>query len=99
MAEMTIVWDTPAKTSFRKQIKYIAQDSIQNAEQVRKEILSAIDLIPAHPEKFAPDKFKINNDDSYRAFEQHNLRIAYFIGIKEIRVLRVRHVKKDPKPF
>ena len=99
MAEMIIVWDTPAKISFRKQIKYIAQDSIQNAEQVRKDILSTIDLILAHPEKFPPDKFKKNNDGSYRDFEQHSLRIAYFIGIKEIRILRVRHVKKDPKPF
>lgn len=73
MAKMIIVWDTPAKTSFKKQIKHIAEDSIQNAEQVSQDILSVIDLIPSHPEKFPPDKFKTENNGSFRAFEKHNI--------------------------
>jgi plasmid stabilization system protein ParE len=99
MAEMTIVWDTPAKISFKKQIKYIARDSIQNAEQVRQDILSVIDLIPVNPEKFPPDKFKTNNDGLFRAFEKHNIRVAYFIGVHQIRILRIRHIKQEPKPY
>jgi plasmid stabilization system protein ParE len=99
MAKMIIVWDTPAKTSFKKQIKHIAEDSIQNAEQVRQDILSAIDLIPSHPEKFPPDKFKTDNNGSFRAFEKHSLRVAYFIGTEQIRILRIRHVRQEPKPY
>lgn len=56
MAKMTVVWDTPAKASFKKQINHIAKDSFQSAEQVRQDILSVITLIPANPEKFPPDK-------------------------------------------
>lgn len=35
---MTVVWDILAKTSFKKQILHIAEDSIQNAEHVRQDI-------------------------------------------------------------
>jgi hypothetical protein len=31
MAEIDIIWDFSAKISFQKQIKHIAEDSIQNA--------------------------------------------------------------------
>ena len=99
MAEMIIVWDTPAKTSFKKQIKHIAEESIQSDENVRLDILSMIDQIPQNPEKFPLDRFKKDNDGSFRAFEKHNLRVAYFIESKQIRVLRVRHVKQEPKVY
>ena len=57
---MTIVWDIPAKLSFKKQLKHIAEDSIFNAERVCSELLSIIDSIPENPEKFPPDRFKTN---------------------------------------
>lgn len=96
---MRIVWDKPAVTAFKKQILHIAEDSIQNAEHVRQDILVVIDQLPENPEKFPSDKFKTENDGSFRAFEKHSLRIAYFIGKSEIRILRVRHVRQEPNPY
>lgn len=96
MAKMTIVWDVPAKKSFYQQIKHIAKDSVQSAEQVRLDILSVIDSLLEHPDKYPPDRFKSDNDGSYRAFEKHSLRVAYFTSIDQIRILRVRHVKQEP---
>lgn len=96
---MTIHWDNPAKVAFKRQIRHIAEDSIQNAEQVRQDIISIIDKIPGNPEKFPPDKFKITNDGSFRAFEKHSLRIAYCISTHQIRILRVKHVRQEPKPY
>lgn len=99
MAKMTIVWDTPAMTAFKKQILHIAEDSDKNAEHVRKGILSLIDQLPENPKKFPSDKFKAENDGSFRAFEKYSLRIAYFVGEGQIRILRVRHVKQEPKSY
>lgn len=99
MAKMTIAWDTPAKLSLKKQLKRIEEDSIQNAERVRLEILSIINSIPENPEKFPLDRFKTDNNGSFRAFEKHSLRIAYFISVGQIRILRIRHIKQEPKEY
>lgn len=94
-----IIWDTPAKISFQKQIKRIAEDSIQNAENVRSMILSMIESIPENPEKFPIDRFKVNNNGMFRAFEKFSLRVAYLIAVDHIRILRVRHIKQEPKEY
>jgi len=31
----------------------------------------------ANPEIYGPDKYKTDNDSSYRAFEKHHYRVAY----------------------
>lgn len=46
-----------------------------------------------------PDKFKKNNPGNYRAFEKYSYRIAYKHTATEIRILRVRHVKQEPKEY
>jgi hypothetical protein len=54
----------------KKAFEYIRKDSYQNALKVRNEIVAISEMLSLNPERFAPDKFKINNDGSYRAFEQ-----------------------------
>jgi len=98
MAKLEVSWDTHARDSFKKQIKRIAQDSFQSAEKVIDDILELIDQIADYPEKYPPDKFKKDNNGSFRAFEKHNLRIAYFIT-DTIRILRIRHVRQEPKEY
>ncbi|WP_373495347.1 type II toxin-antitoxin system RelE/ParE family toxin [Aquiflexum sp.] len=99
MAEMKIIWDTEAKISFRKLLIHIKKDSLQAAEKVKFEILGIIKNIPDHPEIFPSDKFKIDNDGSIRAFEKYSFRIVYQITLHHIRILRVRHVKQEPKEY
>jgi len=52
-----------------------------------------------HPECYGPDKYKLNNDDTYRAFEKHRYRIAYRVLDTEIRILRVRHTSMEPQGY
>ena len=96
---MKIVWDPVAKTSFRKHLNHIKKDSLQAAEKVRVDILKVIGGLLEHPEKFPPDKFKKDNAGDYRAFEKHSYRIAYLVTENQIRILRVRHVKQEPKKY
>ena len=94
--ERKIVWSDDAKKQLRQAYKYIEQDSLQNAINVRNDILALIKQIPVYPEKFSPDKFKINNDGTYRNFEKHRYRIAFRVLANEVRILRVRHTSMEP---
>ncbi len=99
MANRKITWSKTALKQFEFSINYIAEDSLQNAEKVRKEILEKIENIIANPEIYSTDKYKTNNDGSYRAFELHRYRIAYRFIVKEIRILRIRHTSREPKDY
>jgi len=94
-----IVWDKLAYTSLQQAYNYIKEDSYRNAEKVREGILKIADSLVDHPEKHPPDKYKKNNKGSYRAFEKYSYRVAYKITAKEIIILRVRHVKQEPKEY
>jgi plasmid stabilization system protein ParE len=99
MANRRLEWDRQALRQFNKAILYIAEDSIQSAEKVRADVLEDIDAMIPHPERYPLDKFKIDNDGSYRAFELHRLRVAYFVGIDFIRILRIRHTSREPQGY
>lgn len=99
MADRKITWDKTAIIQFNKALLHIANDSIQNAEAVRAEIIEKIEELPRYPEMYAPDKYKTNNDINYRAFELHSLRVAYYISTDTIRILRVRHTSREPLKY
>jgi plasmid stabilization system protein ParE len=99
MAGRTISWTKTAVKQFETAIEYIASDSIKNAEKVSIDILKQLEKTVQNPEFFPPDKYKRNNDGSYRAFEKHHYRIAYRFRDKVIRVLRVRHTAMEPKEY
>ncbi len=94
-----IVWDKPAYNSLQKAYQYIREDSLTNAIKVRDDIIKIARSLPDHPEKFPLDKFKKNNSGEHRAFEIYSYRVAYKITENEIIILRVRHVKQEPKEY
>ena len=94
-----VVWNNRASAYFKKAYEQIREDSYSNAEKVREGVTKIVDNLPDHPEKHPPDKYKKNNKGNYRAFEKYSYRVAYKITEKEIRILRVRHVKQEPKEY
>lgn len=88
-----------ASRRFKKIYNQILEDSYSNAQKVRSEISAIIDKLPEHPTIYPPDKYKKNNPGNYRAFEKHAYRIAYRHTEKEIRILRIRHVKQEPRMY
>lgn len=91
-----VVIDNVAKQQLKKAYNYIRKDSLQNAEKIKARILASIKELIKNPEKNAPDKYCIDNDKSYRAYEIYNYRITYHISDSEIRIVRVRHTKMNP---
>jgi plasmid stabilization system protein ParE len=80
-------------------LKWISTDSVLQAERVEQEILAAINSILVNPEKHPPDKFKRNNAGNFRAFEIVSFRIAYKVTESQVRILRIRHVKQEPRHY
>ena len=97
--ELTIRWKREAVKQFSDAAKYIERDSLISAEKFESEILKKIEELLLQPERYQPDKFKINNDGSYRAFKKFNYRISYHYTSKQIRIIRIRHNKMNPLKY
>ncbi|MGN6508338.1 MAG: type II toxin-antitoxin system RelE/ParE family toxin [Chitinophaga sp.] len=96
--ERIIVWDPEAINQLKKAYHYIQQRSPRNAVKVLNDIQAAVAKLLSHPERHSPDKYKLKNDGTYRAFEKHGYRLAYRVLEKEIRILRFRHTAMEPLP-
>ena len=77
MVKNRLVWTRRSQQYMRALYKYISEDSQQNAIKVVNDIVAAVEKTITNPEYYNPDKFKKNNDGSYRAFEKHRYRVVY----------------------
>ncbi|MBL7748316.1 MAG: type II toxin-antitoxin system RelE/ParE family toxin [Chitinophagaceae bacterium] len=94
-----VVWTKRSQLQMNGIFKQISKDSLQNAQKVLEDIITAVHKAERNPEFYHPDKYKENNDGSYRSFEKHRYRIAYRFSENTIRVLRVRHTSMEPKKY
>jgi plasmid stabilization system protein ParE len=92
-----VVIDNLAKTQLKDAYAYIKLDSPKNAEKVRAKILVSIKELADHPEKYPKDKYRLNNDGSYRALEIYKYRVSYHVSQEQITVIMIRHTKMEPK--
>lgn len=96
---MVVVWRKLALKQFNKVYNYIKEESLSSAKKVRDEIFDTAENLKNHPEMYPLDKYRKNNDGTIRAFEVYSYRIAYQITKSEIRILRVRHTKREPLEY
>jgi plasmid stabilization system protein ParE len=94
-----VVWTKQAEKQLFQAYTHISKDSTQNAQKVLEDLTTTVYKAVGNPEFHGPDKYKIDNDGSYRAFEKHRYRISYRFSKNIIRVLRVRHTTMDPKHY
>lgn len=93
---MKIKFSYAATRNFEAAVRFIHSDSPKNAENFAIDIIKKIEELKSDPARYPPDKFKRDNDGSYRAFELHHYRIAYRILTQEIRIIRLRHTSMEP---
>jgi plasmid stabilization system protein ParE len=77
MDKNQLVWTKRSQQHMLALYKYISKYSLQNAAKVLNDIVAAAEKTISNPHYYNPDKYKINNDGSYRAFEKHRYRIVY----------------------
>jgi plasmid stabilization system protein ParE len=92
----SIKWDEEAKLYFKQAIQYIKQESPSGAKTVKRSILESIAILKEDASIYEIDRFKLNNDGSYRALTVYSYRITYKVTPEEIHILRVRHTSQDP---
>jgi addiction module RelE/StbE family toxin len=97
--QIEVVWTKRSQKQLKKAYERISKDSPQNAIKVIEEIAQAVHKAIPNPEVYAPDKYKMDNDGSYRALEKHHYRIVYRFTKNTIRVLRVRHTSMEPLEY
>lgn len=96
---MVTIWSLKAQMQLRKAFEYIYKDSPKNAQKVKDEIIELSISLVEHPERFPPDKYRINNDGCFRAFELHHYRVVYKIMEDCILVVRLRHTSMSPLEY
>lgn len=99
MVKNQLVWTKRSQLHMMALYKYISEASPQNAKKVINDIIIATEKAINNPKYYNPDKYKKDNDGSYRAFEKHRYRIVYRYKKNIIRVLRVRHTSMEPKTY
>ena len=97
--ELEVLIDNEAKLQLRELYIYIQKDSIKYAKEVSKGILSSIKELIKNPEKHTIDKYRLNNDGSYRAYELYRYRITYHVSQNQVTVIRIRHTKMNPLEY
>ena len=71
-----VVWTKRSQQHMKAAHKYINLSSPQNAFKVVEDIVTALNKAIKNPEFYGSDRYKTNNDGSYRAFEKHHHRVA-----------------------
>lgn len=94
-----VIWPLKVQHQLEEIFKYIAADSYTNAEKVKVDILNSTRKIEVNAEMYPLDKYKTNNDGSFRAYELHRYRIAYRVTKDEIIITRIRHTSMLPKLY
>lgn len=99
MARRKVTWGKRAIREFNAAIKYIRQDSEQNADKVKERILNKIKELVDDSVVHRKDPYKNINDGNYLYFELLRYRIVYYAGPKEVFIIRIRHTKMEPKKY
>jgi plasmid stabilization system protein ParE len=97
--DLKVTIEAEAKSALKSIYSYIKLSSEHRAKTLRRNVLNSIGELAKHPLKFPPDKFKIQNDGSIRAYEIYQLRITYSVSETQITILRIRHTKRNPVKF
>jgi len=97
---MEIKWSKAAVNSIIQIIDFLNENDFEDyAERLKSDILVIINNLPKSYDLCRPDKYKINNDGSFRALEYEKYRISFRIKADEIRILRIRHTKRRPRSY
>ena len=99
MAKCKVEWSVFAENQAMAIFRHISIDSAKNAEAVFARLRRKLDKIADNPEMCPPDKYKKDNDGTFRSFVISGYSVSYRFKIGLIRVLKMQHGKRKPKYY
>lgn len=92
-----IVWSKRSLTQLKEIYDFIYQDSPAGAKKVILSIYKRINSLEKNALIFEADRFKKNNDGTYRSTFIYKYRIVYRITNEKIIILKIMHTSRLPK--
>ena len=94
-----IVWSKNAEKQFYKILDHLLEEAPHVIDKVGNAILDTVEDLSLQYHIHPPDRFKKNNDGSYKAALIFSYRISYQVGDKTINILRIHHTSREPLKF
>ncbi|WP_269222423.1 type II toxin-antitoxin system RelE/ParE family toxin [Flavobacterium sp. IMCC34518] len=92
-----LVWDKLAFDQLKEMYDSLKMGgNLSYANRIKNSVLKTTKELLDNPYIFEQDRFKYDNDGSFRAFVKFKYREAYKITETQIRILRVRHTSREP---
>jgi plasmid stabilization system protein ParE len=97
----TVVWSKTSLTQAEEIHRFILEESksLEIADKLIADLFSSTIILETQPELYSLDKYRKDNNGSYRAYEVFSYRIVYREFKDTIRILRVRHTSRKPLKY
>jgi len=90
-------WEDKAGKELRKIYNYIKSNySEKSAIKIRDEIISKIDALRIHPERYPPEPLLTHRKENYRFIIVRLYKIIYEFTGHEIRILLIYNTRQNP---
>ena len=97
---VVVKWSKPALDQLDKALDFIMEEGfISYAAKLEENIISRIENLVDNYNIYPIDKYKKDNDGSYRAFEVDDYRVSYRVEKSQIKIIRIRHTSRKPLKY
>ena len=92
----SIVWSPDAELQFYEILKFLCEEAPEATEIVGNSLLDIIESLSFEYNNHPPDRFKKNNDGTFKTAVVFSYRISYQIRENSVSILRIRHTSREP---
>jgi plasmid stabilization system protein ParE len=94
-----IVWSKNATIQYYQILEYLTKEAPEAINIVGNALLDMIESLALEYNNYPPDRFKKNNDGTFKAALVFNYKVSYQISDKDIYILRIRHTSREPMNY
>lgn len=95
----TVTWSKAATSQYYDILAYLSEEAPEAVGIVGNALLDMIESLVTEYNNHPPDRFKKNNDGTFKAAVVFSYRISYQIGDISVNILRIRHTSKEPLEY